>query len=407
MAIKNEILDELLKDKDPKTIFSSEGLLGELKKALAERVLNAEMDHHLADSTQEEVSEGEKAGNRRNGYSKKTVLTESEAIDLAIPRDRRGSFEPQLIAKYQRRFPGFDDKIISMYARGMSVREIQGHLRDLYGIEASPQLISTVTDAVLDEVGRWQSRPLDPLYALVFFDALRVKMRDEGTVRNKAVYLAIGVTPEGRKDVLGIWIEQTEGAKFWLRVMTEIKSRGVNDILIAIVDGLKGFPEAINAVFAETQIQTCIVHLIRNSLDFCSWKDRKPVAQELKTVYRAEDAQAAATALQEFEDGPWGKKFAAITAMWRRHWAHVIPFFAYPPEVRKMIYTTNAIESLNAKLRRSVRIRGHFPNDEAAMKLIWLQLREITKNWKMPPREWAAAKAQFAVVFGDRFEVNR
>jgi putative transposase len=407
MAIKNEILDELLKDKDPKTIFSSEGLLGELKKALAERVLNAEMDHHLADSTQDEVFEGEKSGNRRNGYSKKTVLTENEAIDLAIPRDRRGSFEPQLIAKYQRRFPGFDDKIISMYARGMSVREIQGHLRDLYGIEASPQLISTVTDAVLDEVGRWQSRPLDPLYALVFFDALRVKMRDEGTVRNKAVYLAIGVTPDGRKDVLGIWIEQTEGAKFWLRVMTEIKSRGVNDILIAIVDGLKGFPEAINAVFAETQIQTCIVHLIRNSLDFCSWKDRKPVAQELKTIYRAQDAQAAAAALQEFENGPWGKRFAAITAMWRRHWAHVIPFFAYPPEVRKMIYTTNAIESLNAKLRRSVRIRGHFPSDEAAMKLIWLQLREITKNWKMPPREWAAAKAQFAVVFGDRFEVNR
>ena len=407
MAIKNEILDELLKDKDPKTIFSSEGLLGELKKALAERVLNAEMDHHLADSPQDEVSEGDKPGNRRNGYSKKTVLSESEAMELVIPRDRRGSFEPQLIAKYQRRFPGFDDKIISMYARGMSVREIQGHLRDLYGIEASPQLISTVTDAVLEEVGRWQSRPLDPLYALVFFDALRVKMRDEGTVRNKAVYLAIGVTPDGRKDVLGIWIEQTEGAKFWLRVMTEIKSRGVNDILIAIVDGLKGFPEAINAVFAETQIQTCIVHLIRNSLDFCSWKDRKPVAQELKTVYRAEDAQAAAAALQEFEDGPWGKKFSAITAMWRRHWAHVIPFFAYPPEVRKMIYTTNAIESLNAKLRRSVRIRGHFPNDEAAMKLIWLQLREITKNWKMPPREWAAAKAQFAVVFGDRFEVNR
>jgi putative transposase len=407
MAIKNEILDELLKDKDPKTIFSSEGLLGELKKALAERVLNAEMDHHLADSTQDEVSEGEKPGNRRNGYSKKTVLTENEAIDLAIPRDRHGNFEPQLIAKYQRRFPGFDDKLISMYARGMSVREIQGHLRDLYGIEASPQLISTVTDAVLEEVGRWQSRPLDPLYALVFFDALRVKMRDEGTVRNKAVYLAIGVTPDGRKDVLGIWIEQTEGAKFWLRVMTEIKTRGVNDILIAIVDGLKGFPEAINAVFAETQIQTCIVHLIRNSLDFCSWKDRKPVAQELKTIYRAEDAQAAAAALQEFEDGPWGKRFAAITAMWRRHWAHVIPFFAYPPEVRKMIYTTNAIESLNAKLRRSVRIRGHFPNDEAAMKLIWLQLREITKNWKMPPREWAAAKAQFAVVFGDRFEVNR
>ena len=407
MAIKKEILDELLKDKDPKTMFSSDGLLGELKKALAERVLNAEMDHHLADSTQDEVSEGEKAGNHRNGYSKKTVLTENEALEISIPRDRRGSFEPQLIAKYQRRFPGFDDKIISMYARGMSTREIQGHLRELYGIEASPQLISTVTDAVLEEVGRWQSRPLDPLYALVFFDALRVKMRDEGTVRNKAVYLAIGVTPEGRKDVLGIWIEQTEGAKFWLRVMTEIKNRGVNDILIAIIDGLKGFPEAINSVFPETQIQTCIVHLIRNSLDFCSWKDRKPVAKELKTIYRAADAQAAHAALQAFEDGPWGPRFAAITALWRRHWVHVIPFFAYPQEVRKMIYTTNAIESLNAKLRRSVRSRGHFPSDEAAMKLIWLQLREITQKWKMPAREWAAAKAQFAVVFGDRFEVNR
>jgi putative transposase len=407
MAIKKEILDELLKDKDPKTMFSSNGLLGELKKALAERVLNAEMDDHLADSTQDGVSEAQKAGNHRNGYSKKTVLTENEALELAIPRDRRGTFEPQLIAKYQRRFPGFDDKIISMYARGMSTREIQGHLRELYGIDASPQLISTVTDAVLEEVGRWQSRPLDPLYALVFFDALRVKMRDEGTVRNKAVYLAIGVTPEGRKDVLGIWIEQTEGAKFWLRVMTEIKNRGVNDILIAIIDGLKGFPEAINSVFPETQIQTCIVHLIRNSLDFCSWKDRKPVAKELKTIYRAADAQAAHAALQAFEDGPWGPRFAAITALWRRHWAHVIPFFAYPAEVRKMIYTTNAIESLNAKLRRSVRSRGHFPSDEAAMKLIWLQLREITQRWTMPAREWAAAKAQFAVVFGDRFEVNR
>ncbi len=407
MAIKKEILDELLKDRDPKTMFSSQGLLGDLKKALAERVLNAEMDHHLADSTQDEVSEGEKPGNHRNGYSKKTVLTDNESLDLSIPRDRRGTFEPQLIAKYQRRFPGFDDKIISMYARGMSTREIQGHLRELYGIEASPQLISTVTDAVLEEVGRWQSRPLDPLYALVFFDALRVKMRDEGTVRNKAVYLAIGVTPDGRKDVLGIWIEQTEGAKFWLRVMTEIKNRGVNDILIAIIDGLKGFPEAINSVFPETQIQTCIVHLIRNSLDFCSWKDRKPIAKELKTVYRAADAQAAHAALQSFEDGPWGARFAAITALWRRHWVHVIPFFAYPAEVRKMIYTTNAIESLNAKLRRSVRSRGHFPSDEAALKLIWLQLREITQKWTMPAREWAAAKAQFAVVFGDRFEVNR
>jgi putative transposase len=407
MAIKNEIIDELLKDKDPKQVFSSNGLIGEFKKALAERILNAEMEHHLADSTQDEPGEGQSGGNHRNGYSQKTVLSESEELQVSIPRDRRGAFEPQLIAKYQRRFPGFDDKIISMYARGLSTRDIQGHLRDLCGMEVSPQLISTITDAVLEEVGRWQSRPLDPLYALVFFDALRVKMRDEGTVRNKAVYLAIGVTPDGRKDVLGIWIEQTEGAKFWVRVMTELKGRGVNDILIAIVDGLKGFPEAINAVFAETQIQTCIVHLIRNSLDFCSWKDRKPVAKELKTIYRADDAKAAEVALQEFEAGPWGKRFAAITAMWRRNWAHVIPFFAYPLEVRKMIYTTNSIESLNSQLRRSVRTLGHFPSDEAAMKLIWLQLREITKDWTMPPREWSSAKAQFAVVFGARFEVNR
>ena len=407
MAIKNEIIDELLKGQDPKQVFSSSGLLGELKKALAERILNAEMDHHLSESNLEASGEGADAGNHRNGYSKKTVLTESEAMDLSIPRDRRGSFEPQLIAKYQRRFPGFDDKIVSMYARGMSVREIQGHLHELYGMEVSPQLISTVTDAVLEEVGRWQSRPLDALYAIVFFDALRVKMRDEGTVRNKAVYLAIGVTPDGRKDVLGIWIEQTEGAKFWLRVMTELKNRGVNDILIAVVDGLKGFPEAINAVFPETQVQTCIVHMLRNSLQFASWKERKPIATALKNVYRAQDAEAASVALKEFEDGPWGCKYPAIGASWRRNWQQIIPFLAYPQEVRKMIYTTNAIESLNSKLRRSVRARGHFPSDEAAMKLIWLQLREVTKEWTMAPKEWHAARAQFALIFGERFEANR
>lgn len=405
MAIKNEILDELLKGKDPKTVLTSEGLFGELKKALADRMLSAELDDHLSTEAQEAGSDG--SGNHRNGYSKKTVLSDTESLELSIPRDRRGSFEPQLIAKYQRRFPGFDDKIVSMYARGMSVRDIQGHLRELYGIEASPQLISTVTDAVLEEVGRWQSRPLDALYALVFFDAIRVKTRDEGTVRNKAVYLAIGVTPDGRKDVLGIWIEQTEGAKFWQRVMSELKNRGVNDILIAIVDGLKGFPEAINAVFDKTQIQTCIVHLIRNSLDFAPWKDRKALAAELKKIYRAVDVAAASQALADFEDGAFGQKYAAITAMWRRQWEQVIPFFAYPQEVRKMIYTTNAIESLNSQIRRSVRIRGHFPTDEAALKLIWLQLREITKDWRMPPREWSAAKAQFALLFGNRFDVNR
>jgi len=405
MAIRKEIIDELLSGKDPKTLLSSEGLIGELKKALAERILNAELDDHLSDELGEAQSGPN--GNHRNGYSKKTVLTDTESVELSIPRDRKGTFEPQLIAKYQRRFPGFDDKIISMYARGMSVRDIQDHLRELYGIEASPQLISTVTDAVLEEVGRWQNRPLDALYALVFFDAIRVKTRDEGTVRNKAVYLAIGVTADGRKDVLGIWIEQTEGAKFWQRVMSELKNRGVNDILIAIVDGLKGFPEAINAVFSETQIQTCIVHLIRNSLDFAPWKDRKVLAAELKKIYRAVDAQTALQALSDFEDSAFGKKYAAVSAMWRRQWEQVIPFFAYPQEVRKMIYTTNAIESLNSQIRRSVRARGHFPTDEAAIKLIWLQLREITRDWRMPPREWASAKAQFALLFGDRFEAYR
>jgi len=403
MAIKKELVDELLKDVDPKEVFACEGLMAELKKALAERMLNAEMDHHLDQEGRAEADQGGRA-NHRNGYSKKSVLTDNGQIDLEIPRDRRGTFEPQLIAKYQRRFPGFDDKIVSMYARGMSVREIQGHLRDLYGIEASPQLISTVTDGVLEEVGRWQSRPLDALYVLVFFDAIRVKMRDEGSVRSKAVYLAIGVTPDGRKDVLGIWIEQTEGAKFWMRVMSELKNRGVQDILIAIVDGLKGFPEAIQAVFADTQIQTCIVHLLRNSLEYVGWKDRKSVAMALKEIYRANDAEAAAIALNDFEEGPWGRKFPAITAAWRRQWTQVIPFFAYPPEVRRMIYTTNQIEALNSKIRRSVRARGHFPSDEAAMKLIWLQLREVTKDWKMPAREWHSARAQFALMFGDRFE---
>lgn len=406
MAIKNELVDELLKGADPKKVFSSEGLLAEIKKALAERMLNAELDQHLQGESGAEGGEPEGPGNHRNGYSKKTVITDTSQVELEIPRDRRGTFEPQLIAKYQRRFPGFDDKIISMYARGMSVREIQGHLRELYGIEASPQLISTVTDAVLEEVGRWQSRPLDALYAIVFFDALRVKMRDEGTVRNKAVYLAIGVTPDGKKDVLGIWIEQTEGAKFWLRVMTELKNRGVGDILIAVVDGLKGFPEAINTVFPETQIQTCIVHLIRHSMEFASWKERKPIAAALKAVYRAPDAVAASAALAEFEDGPWGRKYPAIGASWRRNWEQVIPFFAYPQEVRKMIYTTNAIESLHSQIRRAVRARGHFPSDEAAMKLIWLRLREITRDWKMSPKEWHAAKAQFSLLFGDRFEMN-
>ena len=397
MAIKKGTLDELLSGRDPKQVFSKDGLFDELKKALAERVLNAELDDHL---------EGEAAAgkaNHRNGYSKKTVLTETSKIDLRIPRDREGTFDPKLIQRYQRRFPGFDEKIVSMYARGMTVREIQGHLLELYGLEVSPDLVSTITDAVLETVAEWQNRPLEPMYPLVFFDALRVKIRDEGLVRNKAVYVALGVTPNGTKDILGLWIETSEGAKFWLRVMNELRNRGLEDILVAVVDGLKGFPDAINAVFPRALVQTCIVHLIRNSLDFASWKDRKLIAADLKTIYRAQDADAGKKALEAFDAGPWGKKYPSIAQAWRRQWEQVIPFFAFPIAVPRIIYTTNAIEALNAKLRRAVRTRGHFPTDEAATKLLYLVLRQVAGEWKMPPREWSEAKTQFAIMFDERF----
>jgi putative transposase len=392
--IPDAILDQLLAGTDLKTAFDPNGLLDDLKKALAERVLNAEMDHHLAKADD---------GNSRNGYGKKTVVTDTSRIELDVPRDRQSSFDPQLIAKYQRRFPGFDEKIISMYARGMSVREIVGHLRDLYGVDVSPDLISAVTDAVLDEVATWQSRPLEPVYALVFFDALRVKIRDEGLVRNKAVDVALGVRADGTKEILGLWLEQNEGAKFWMRVMNEMKNRGVEDILIAVVDGLKGFPEAITAVFPDTTVQTCIVHLLRQSLNFVSYKDRKPVAAALKGVYRAIDAVSAEAALTAFEAGSWGQKYPAIGQSWRRAWPEVVPFYAFHPDVRRLVYTTNAIEALNSKLRRAIRARGHFPTDDAAMKLLFLVLNRSEKEWNMPAREWSLAKAQFAILFGERF----
>jgi putative transposase len=392
--IPDAVLDQLLAGADPKTAFDPNGLIDDLKKALAERVLNAEMDHHLA---------GEEPSNRRNGYGKKTVITDTGQIELEVPRDRQARFDPQLIAKYQRRFPGFDDKIISMYARGMSTREIVGHLHDLYGIDVSPDLISAVTDAVLEEVAAWQARPLEAIYPLIFFDALRVKIRDEGLVRNKAVHIALGVRADGTKEILGLWLEQNEGAKFWLRVMNELKNRGVEDVLIAVVDGLKGFPEAITAVFPQATVQTCIVHLLRHSLDFVSWKDRKPVAAALKGIYRAVDAAAGEAALSAFQESFWGQKYPAIGQSWRRAWGEVVPFYAFPGDVRRILYTTNAIEALNAKLRRAVRARGHFPSDEAATKLLFLVLNRSEKEWIMPPREWSMAKSQFAVLFGERF----
>jgi putative transposase len=405
MAKKREpidpaLLDELLAGRDPKTVLSSEGLLGELQKALAERILNAEMDHHL-DAPQEQ-----EAGNHRNGTSTKSVLTDTGAIDVSIPRDRQSRFEPALIAKYRRRLPGFDQKVIALYARGMSTRDIQSHLRELYGVEISPELVSAVTDAVLDEVTAWQNRPLERVYAIVLFDALRVKIRDEGTVKNKAVYLAIGVRCSGHKEVLGLWIEQTEGAKFWLRVMTELRNRGTEDILIAVVDGLKGFPEAITTVFPQAEVQTCIVHLLRYSMQFASWKERKALIPALRPIYQAPTAEEAREQLREFSEGTWGRKYPMISQSWERNWEQVIPFFAFPAEVRRMIYTTNAIESLHSQVRKAVRGRGHFPSDDAATKLIWLVLRNIQEKWIMPPISWHNARNQFAIHFQDRFVIN-
>lgn len=392
--IPDALLDQLLGGIDAKEAFNNNILVDSLKKSLAQRILHAEMDHHL---------EGDQNGNTRNGYGRKTVFTSDSKLELAIPRDRQGSFDPQLISKYQRRFPGFDDKILSMYARGMSTREIAGHVRELYGLDVSPDLISAVTDAVFDEIELWRNRPLEPVYPLVFFDALRVKIRDEGMVRNKAVHIALGVRADGTKEILGLWIEQNEGAKFWLGAMNELKNRGVEDILLAVVDGLKGFPEAIGAAFPQTNVQTCIVHLLRNSLALVSYKDRKDVAGALKDIYRATNDTQAEKALSAFEEGSWGRKYPAIGQIWRRAWQEVIPFYAFPFEVRRILYTTNAIESLNSKLRRAVRARGHFPTDEAAMKLLYLVLIRTEKEWRMPPREWAMARAQFAILFGERF----
>lgn len=375
------------------------------KKALLERALGAELQHHL---TQEATTAAPDApANHRNGSSAKTVLTDDGTVPLAIPRDRRGTFAPVLIPKHARRFTGFDDKIIALYARGLTVREIQAFLLEMYAVEVSPDLISTVTDAVLSEVTAWQARPLEPMYPVVFFDALRVKIRDESVVGTKAVYLALGILPDGSRDILGVWIEQTEGAKFWMKVFADLQARGCRDILIAVTDGLKGMSEALAAVFPATTLQTCIVHLLRHSLDYASWKMRKPLAAALRPIYTAPSAEAAARALDDFAAGPWGERFPMIAASWRRAWTQVIPFFAFPPEVRRVIYTTNTLENVNRQVRKTLKTRGHFPNDDAATKLIWLALRNVMAEWNRAAPTWKAAMTQFAILYEDRFTAQQ
>ena len=399
VPIPATLLDELVTG--PMTPAEVQAVVQSFKKALIERAMGAELTHHLGYREGEARPEGQV--NHRNGATGKTVLTEDGPLRIAVPRDRDGAFEPILIPKHARRFTGFDDKIIAMYARGMTVREIQGFLAEQYGTQVSPEFISSVTDEVLAEVTAWQQRPLERMYPVIFFDALRVKIRDDAVVQNKAVYVALGVLPDGTRDVLGLWIEQTEGAKFWLKVFNDLKTRGVQDVLIAVVDGLTGLADAIETAFPRTTVQTCLVHLIRNSLDYASWKDRKALAAALRPIYTAVSAEAAALALDAFAAGPWGQKHPTIVQSWRRAWPHVIPFFAFPPAVRRVIYTTNAIESLHMRLRKIIKTRGHFPSDEAALKLLWLALQNVFTNTTRSVREWREAMNQFAIFYGDRF----
>lgn len=398
--IRKELLDELMAGYEkPEDLTGSEGLLKQLTGALVERALGAELTDHLGYEPGGRDAEG--VGNARNGSSPKTLITEQGEIPIEVPRDRQGTFEPQLVKKHQRRFDGFDQKILSMYARGMTVREIQEHLSELYGTEISPSLISTVTDAVVDEVTKWQARPLDAVWPIVYLDAVVLKIREQGVVQNKHVYLALGINVEGKKEVLGLWLEASEGAKFWLKVITELKNRGVQDIFLVCCDGLKGFPQAIEAVFPKTVVQTCIVHLIRSSTRFVAWINRKALIADLKRVYRAETEEAAAAALSEFEKH-WGERYPMVAQAWRSNWERVRPFFAFGAEIRRIIYTTNAIESLNYSLRKITRARGHFPNDDAALKLVYLVIRNVEKKWTRQPQFWTRALNQIAIHFEGR-----
>lgn len=401
MEIPDKLLDELLKGySKPEDLQGPNGILKQLTKRLVERAMQAEMDHHLGYPKNHPA--GRNSGNSRNGKTKKTIVSDQGKTEIEVPRDRNGDFEPQLIRKGQRRWDGFDAQILSMYALGMTTRDIQAHLKGQYGVDVSPDLVSTVTDAVIDEVHEWQSRPLENLYPVVFLDALVVKVRDQGHVVNKAAYLAIGLNRDGFKEVLGLWLENSEGAKLWLKIVNELKSRGLEDIFIACVDGLKGFPEAIEAVYPKTQVQLCIVHMVRNSLRYVAWKNRKVVAADLKKVYTAPTEAQAERELKAFGE-KWDAAYPTISKSWKSNWTRVIPFFAYPPAVRKIIYTTNAIESLNSVLRKATRNRGSFPDDDAAQKLLYLGLKNLAKKWTMPVRDWGEAVNQFSILYEDRF----
>ena len=400
-VIPQALLDHVIANyKKPADLIGENGMLKQLTKAVIEAALQAEMNEHLGHARHGAVANA--SGNVRNGQSAKTITGDFGEIEIAIPRDREASFTPKLIAKHQRRVPGFDERILSLYARGMSTREIAAHLQEMFGAEVSPALISAITDTVADEVRAWQSRPLDRLYPILYLDCLMVKTREAGNAANRAIYMAIGVNTDGIKEVLGLWTAPTEGAKFWLSVVTELKNRGVNDILIACVDGLKGFPEAIAAVYPQAEVQLCLVHLVRNSLVYVSWKQRKAVAADLRAIYTAATADEAAVALEAFAK-KWDGVYPQIAKSWRNHWAHVIPFFAYAPEIRRVIYTTNAIESVNYSLRKITKTRASFPNDEAAIKLLYLGLRNISQRWTMPIQNWKQAMSQIMIRFEAQF----
>jgi putative transposase len=400
VALKPELVAELMKlVRNPQDLFGPEGLFHRLKGALMERMLDEELTEHLG--FEKNAVGGKGSGNTRNGYTTKQIKTESGPVEIRVPRDRRGTFEPKLVAKHQRRLEGFDDKVLALYARGMSVRDIQAHLRDLYGTEVAPELISRVTDGVIDEMERWQQRPLEAVYPIVYLDALYVGIREEGTVKKKAVYVALGTTLEGQREVLGLWIQRTEGAHFWLQVLTELKNRGVQDILFACCDGLTGFPQAIETAFPKAIVQTCIVHMVRASTKYVTYTDRKAVVAALKDVYAAPTEAAASSALDAY-DQKWGARYPGVTKLWRSRWNEVVPFLAYPAEIRRILYTTNAIESLNSQLRRVLRPKGHFPTEQSVLKILYLAIGQAKVKWKMA-REWSRARAHFAIVFGDRF----